>query len=155
MAEETYHKQLIEQALDREQIQGLVEPRVPSPAKYRETKAVRLGEEETLRDIRPGAELVVQVGGHEIEGYLLGVTLDYEDEQGRWDVVHRVIFQVVAASQPALLEEIGRLRTARIGSGHYWRSYGYHVVKVGGVHWQDYLPSGVPDLSASKPIGGA
>lgn len=147
MAEETYYKQLIEQALDREQIQGLVEPRVPSPAKYREAKAVRPGEEEPLRDIRPGAQLVIQVGCSPVEGYLLGVTLDYQDERGRWDEVHGVIFQVVSASQPALLGEVGRLRYARI-SINPWRSYGYRVVKVGGVNWQSYLPSGVPEVGA-------
>lgn len=146
MAEETYHKQLLEQALDREQIQGLVEPRVPSPAKYREAKAVRMGEKEPLRDIRPGTQVVIQVGGRDIEGYLLGVTLDYQGDRGRWGEVHTVIFQVVAASQPALHGEVGRLRSAHV-TGDFWRSYGYQVVKVGHVDWSEYMPSGL-EMSA-------
>lgn len=143
MAEETFYKQLIEQAIDREQIQGLVEPRVPSPARYRKEKAMRLGDDEETGEIRPGVEIVVRVGSNPVEGYLLGVTLDYQEEHRRWSLVVRVIFQVVAASQPALKDEVGRLRTARIGCPS-WLSDSHQVVRVGAVNWQDYLPSLVP-----------
>jgi hypothetical protein len=96
------------------------------------------------------------VGTSEVEGYLLGVVIDYHAERGLFSsgFVNRIIYQVVTVSQPGLKDHVGRILSSA-GPEAWMNRYRYFsVVQLGGVHWQDYLPSGRPeDMEGGRGSG--
>lgn len=104
----------LEKILDREQVQGLVEPRVPPDAKYKQQSHLS----PVYRpDLTVGKRLIVQLplprntwyDSGPREGYALVVTLDYMERDGYWHSGFTVIGQVVRVSNPKYAEMVGRL----------------------------------------------
>jgi hypothetical protein len=117
MAYEQQRRDIVTRLLDREQIEGVVEPRVPPAAKYKKEGSADRGRP----DLFPGRKLIVEIydpGAVEwkprgTKGYALCVVLDYEEQGGYW---HRtdVIVQVTCVSHPDLEPMVGRLKVFKV-----------------------------------------
>jgi len=138
--DENSKKVLLGQILDREQIEGLVEPRVAPDAKYKQRDA---RDPKSLPDLRPGLPLVARRtdGGWgrkaNVIGYLGCIVLDYDEVAGGWNTMTNIIVQVVASSSPKLDHEVGRLRTVLYTTWGF-STRGMRVVALGKANWDKY-----------------
>lgn len=110
-------EQVLAEIETREQVQGLVEPKVPKPAKYRKDR-VSHPKRPTLR---VGSKLVIPMRRRSsIFGYALGVVLDWRktgwfgedgvvgDESDTWTTVTAIV-QITKVSKMELQWMVGRL----------------------------------------------
>lgn len=133
---------------DREQIHGLVEPRVPPALKY---KKDRPGEK-NLPDMKVGTKLVIRFsrngwGSGDVLGYALGIVIDFYDRSGHSTYYTSInaLVQIVRVTHPDLAHMIGRIRSAEVGD--YWGSAFFVPEQV---QLSDYKWIDVPD--APRPL---
>lgn len=118
MAEWKRVDQILKRIAEKEDIQGLVEPRVPKAAKHKKTHTA----DPDRPTLRPGSKLVKEIrDGNNVVGYALGVVLDYE-VRNKWWSYEDVIVQVTKVSNEKLADLVGRLRQWTLYSG--WRDRG-------------------------------
>lgn len=128
MAEHRRVEDILAAIVDREQIHGLVEPRVPSALKYKRRKN-RAGDV-PLPDLKVGARLVLTCSSRElgtvfggygtVTGYALGIVLDFYTRGGEKDLYYDAyaIVQIVKVTHPDLLNMVGHLRSVSVGDYH-------------------------------------
>lgn len=129
MAEHRRVADILGAIADREQIHGLVEPRVPPALKYKKEKDSGLHRP----DIRVGCKLVLPYEDREgefwarstaVTGYALAVVLDYSG--ARYGSAYfygtvTAIVQITRVTNKKLLPLVGRLRHIDIGSS--WHAH--------------------------------
>lgn len=127
MAEHRRVADILAAIVDREQIHGIIEPRVPPALKYK--KGHKPGAV-PLPDLRVGTKLVLTCTscglGHDfssygtVVGYALGIVLDFhtrgEDSGLYYDA--KAIVQIVKVTHPDLQSLVGHLRSISVGDYH-------------------------------------
>lgn len=130
MAKEKNRRELMDRAINLEkEILGrvvkegegaTVEIKVPPSAKYKK----RDKKDKDQPDLFCGQKLVIAVkkkGNHmELQGYLLGIVLDYEHDDFRWSKGTDIIVQIVKSSIESLDDYIGRLINVRYTDHDYY-----------------------------------
>jgi len=117
---------------EREQIHGLVEPRVPKPAKYKRDSAddhLKLPDRPVLKvgqkivfTIKVSRDDKKSYGRTSIAGYGIGVVLDWESSSSDlWRSGTNAIVQVTKVSNPEFAEMVGRLKSIELFN-RYWDS---------------------------------
>lgn len=118
MAEHRRVDEILGAIADREQIHGLVEPRVPPARKYKKTRHSEIA----LPDLRVGCKLVTRHtpnGGHSygtVLGFSLGVVVDFhvQGEESFYQSATAIV-QVVKVTNSQLSHLLGRLISVNVG----------------------------------------
>lgn len=117
MAEHRKVADILGAIADREQIHGLVEPRVPPARKYKKTRHSEIA----LPDLRIGCKLVTKHSPNgysfgDVLGYSLGVVVDFhvQDEESFYQSATAIV-QVVKVTNQKLEHLLGRLIHVNVG----------------------------------------
>lgn len=128
MAEHRRVEDVLTAIVDREQIHGLVEPRVPSALKYKRGR--NRANTVHLPDLKVGTKLVLTCASRgpgpvftsygTVTGYALGIVLDFYSRGGEKDLYYDAyaIVQIVKVTHPDLLNMVGHLRSVSVGDYH-------------------------------------
>lgn len=117
MAEHRRVDEILGAIADREQIHGLVEPRVPPALKYKKTKQSEVG----LPDLHVGRKLVTKHSPNgrifgDVLGYSLGVVVDFHarGSESYYQEANAIV-QVVKVTNSQLSHLLGRLISVNVG----------------------------------------
>ncbi len=144
MAEHHRVADILASIVDREQIHGIIEPRVPPVLKYK--KGHKPGAV-PLPDLKVGTKLVLTCSSSglgatfssygSVVGYALGIVLDFYTRGGVHGLYFdaRAVMQIVKVTHPDLLGLVGHLRSVSVGDYHTGARFVPEQVQLSDFKW--------------------